>query len=89
MWDVPWEELMALELAKAGYAKPSHLILHLKNFKRSEKFVRLVKCSVEETEHEEPQAVQICSVIRKAWKAYQADMRCVNLKVSMPMLSLI
>ncbi|OVA12725.1 Pleckstrin homology domain [Macleaya cordata] len=80
MWDVPWEELMALELAKAGYPKPSHLILHLKNFKRSEKFVRLIKCSVEEAE-EEAQAVRICSVIRKFWKAYQADMRCLVLKV--------
>ncbi|KAF6135497.1 hypothetical protein GIB67_015350 [Kingdonia uniflora] len=82
MWDVAWEELMALELAKAGYPKPSHLILHLKNFKRSENFVRLVKCSVEEAEGGgEPQAVRICLVVRKIWKAYQADMRCLVLKV--------
>ncbi|KAI3918587.1 hypothetical protein MKX01_041907, partial [Papaver californicum] len=81
MWDIPWGDLMSLELAKAGYSKPSHLILHLKNFKRSEKFVRLIKCSVEETDEEEPQAARICSVIHKVWKRYQADMRCVTLKV--------
>ncbi|GFP96481.1 vacuolar protein sorting-associated protein 13c [Phtheirospermum japonicum] len=33
-WDVPWEEVMALELAKAGHHIPSHLIIHLKSFKR-------------------------------------------------------
>ncbi|KAF9624988.1 hypothetical protein IFM89_016808 [Coptis chinensis] len=81
MWDVPWENLMALELAKAGHPKPSHLILHLKTFKRSENFVRLIKCSVEEDEGGESQAVQICSVVYKLWKQYQVDMRCVVLKV--------
>ncbi|KAK9144775.1 hypothetical protein Sjap_004678 [Stephania japonica] len=80
IWDVPWEELLALELAKAGYPRPSHLILHLKDFKKSEKFVRIIKCLVEEFD-EEPQAVRICSVVHKLWKAYQADMRLVELKV--------
>ncbi|KAK9094958.1 hypothetical protein Scep_026427 [Stephania cephalantha] len=80
IWDVPWEELLALELAKAGYPKPSHLILHLKDFKKSEKFVRIIKCFVEEAD-EEPQAVRICSVVHKLWKAYQADMRLIELKV--------
>ncbi|KAF8380627.1 hypothetical protein HHK36_028116 [Tetracentron sinense] len=81
MWDVPWEELMALELAKAGYPKPSHLILHLINFKRSENFVRVIKCSVEEDAEGEPQAVRICTVVRKVWKAHQSDMRSLVLKV--------
>ncbi|PQQ07890.1 uncharacterized protein Pyn_00513 [Prunus yedoensis var. nudiflora] len=82
MWDVPWEELMAVELAKAGCNQPSHLILHLKNFRRSENFVRVIKCSVEEeTERREPQAVKICSVVRKMWKAYQSDMKSIILKV--------
>ncbi|XWS38677.1 hypothetical protein CRYUN_Cryun19dG0151500 [Craigia yunnanensis] len=73
MWDVPWEELMALELAKAGNQLPSHLLLHLKNFRRSETFVRVIKCSVEEVEGIEPQAVKICSVVRKMWRAHQSD----------------
>ncbi|KAL5724125.1 hypothetical protein ACHQM5_007426 [Ranunculus cassubicifolius] len=79
MWDVPWEDLMALELAKAGHPKPSHLILHLKNFKRAENFVRLIKCSVEETE--QPQAIQICSTVRKFWKEHQRDTSLISLKV--------
>lgn len=81
MWDVPWEELMALELAKAGCLMPSHLMLHLKNFRRSENFVRIIKCSVEEIEGREHQAVRICSVVRKMWKAYQSDIKCLTLKV--------
>ncbi|XP_077244890.1 pleckstrin homology (PH) domain-containing protein [Tasmannia lanceolata] len=81
MWDVPWEELMTLELAKAGYPKPSHLILHLKNFKKSESFVRLIKCSVEEEGEGEPQAVKICLVVRKMWKMHQSDMKTLTLKV--------
>ncbi|KAJ4957745.1 hypothetical protein NE237_024856 [Protea cynaroides] len=81
MWDVPWEELLALELAKAGYPRPSYLILHLRNFKRFENFVRLVKCNAEEEAEGEPQAVRICSVVRKVWKKYQSDMRSLDLKV--------
>nr|XP_016473057.1 PREDICTED: uncharacterized protein LOC107795012 [Nicotiana tabacum] len=80
MWDVPWEELMALELAKAGYPRPSHLIIHIKKFRRSQKFVRVIKCNTEE-ETEVPQAVRICSVVRKIWKAHQADVACLQLKV--------
>lgn len=82
LWDVSWEELMALELAKAGYSRPSYLILHLKNFRRSESFVHVIKCSVEEnSEDSEPQAVRICSVVRKMWKVYQSDMKNLTLKV--------
>lgn len=82
MWDVPWEELMALELVKAGYMRPSHLIIHLKNFRRSENFVRVIKCNTEEeTEEREPQAVRICSVVRRMWKAYLADMKSISFKV--------
>ncbi|GAB4857735.1 hypothetical protein Ancab_015642 [Ancistrocladus abbreviatus] len=82
MWDVPWGELLALELAKAGNPLPSHLILHLKTFKRSEAFARIIKCSSEEEpERGEPQAIQICSVICKMWKAYQLDMKSLVLKV--------
>lgn len=85
MWDVPWEELMALELAKAGHPKPSHLILHLKNFKRSENFVQVIKCSIEEEEGE-PQAVRLCSAVRKIWKAHQIDSKSLTLKASTLML---
>ncbi|CAL0314337.1 unnamed protein product [Lupinus luteus] len=82
MWDMPWDELMALELAKAGSNQPSHLILHLKHFRRSEIFVRVIKCNiVEEYEGREPQAIKICSVVRKMWKAYQSDMKSLILKV--------
>ncbi|XP_073000916.1 uncharacterized protein [Typha latifolia] len=81
IWDVPWEELLALELAKAGHQKPSHLIIHLKNFRRSESFVRLIRCNVDEDEEHDPQAVIICSSIQKIWKANQADMKIISLKV--------
>lgn len=82
MWDVPWEELMAVELTKAGFSQPSHLILHLKNFRRSEGFVRVIKCNPEEEiGGREPQAIRICSVINKMWKAYQSDMKSLILKV--------
>lgn len=81
LWDVPWEDLMALELTKAGRNQPSSLILHLKNFRRSENFVRIIKCNGEESEGSEPQAVRICLVVRKMWKAYQADMKSLTLKV--------
>lgn len=82
MWDVPWEELMALELAKAGSQRPSHLILHLKNFQRSENFARVIKCNVvEESDGAEPQAVRICSVVRKMWRTHQSNMKNLVLKV--------
>ncbi|KAL5230936.1 hypothetical protein ABZP36_029712 [Zizania latifolia] len=75
LWDIPWEEVLALELAKAGYQRPSHVIIHLKNFRRSENFVRLIKCNVDE-EHE-PQALLLCSSIRKMWRSHQADTKVV------------
>ncbi|GMJ12445.1 hypothetical protein like AT4G17140 [Hibiscus trionum] len=81
IWDVPWEELMALELAKAGSHLPSCLLLHLKNFRRSEAFVRVIKCSVEEVEGTEPQAVRICTVVRKMWRAHQSDPNSIEPKV--------
>lgn len=82
MWEVPWEELMALELAKAGSQRPSHLILHLKNFQKSESFAHVIKCCVpEESDGLEPQAIRICSVVRKMWKAYQSNMKNLVLKV--------
>lgn len=82
IWDVPWEELLALELAKVGRLRPSHLILHLKTFKRSESFARVIKCKPEEeSEGREPLAVNICSTVRKMWKACQSDMRSLSLKV--------
>ncbi|KAL2901743.1 Vacuolar protein sorting-associated protein 13C [Bienertia sinuspersici] len=82
MWDVPWEELLALELAKAGRLQPSHFILHLKNFKRSDPFARVIKCKPEEESGDgEQQAIKICSTVRKMWKAYQSDMKKFPLKV--------
>lgn len=72
MWDVPWEEILTLELAKAGFSIPSHLIIHLKNFKRSENFVRVIKCNTEESSGQ-PQAVRICFVVRKFWKGNDSD----------------
>ncbi|KAL6543919.1 hypothetical protein OROGR_010416 [Orobanche gracilis] len=72
LWDVPWEEVMALELAKAGYLIPSHLIIHLKNFRRGESFVRVIKCNSQKLpEDREAQAVKICSVVCRMWKAHQ------------------
>ncbi|KAK9698879.1 hypothetical protein RND81_08G137700 [Saponaria officinalis] len=82
MWDVPWEELLALELAKAGRPQPSNLILHLKHFKRSEPFARVIKCkSEEDSESGEPQAVKICAAVRRMWKTYEYDMKSLTLKV--------
>lgn len=82
MWDVPWEDLLALELAKAGSLRPSHLILHLKSFRRTEIFARVIKCNAEEeSEGRKPQAVQICSVVQKMWKAYKSEKKCVALRV--------
>lgn len=81
---------MALELAKAGFDRPSHLILHLKNFKRSESFVRVIKCIIqEEPEGGVPQAVRICAVVRKMWKLYESDMKCLVLKVSSIFINLL
>ncbi|KAI3453469.1 hypothetical protein Pfo_010132 [Paulownia fortunei] len=78
MWDVPWEEVMALELAKAGYPSPSHLIIHLKSFRRGESFVRVIKCNTERlSEEREPQAVRVCSVVCKMWKAHQNNLEQV------------
>jgi len=87
IWDVPWDELMSLELAKAGSSQPSLLILHLKHFRRSENFVRVIKCnSVEIFEGREPQAIKICSVVRKTWKTHQSNMKSLILKVSVQSL---
>ncbi|GJX33564.1 pleckstrin domain superfamily protein [Tanacetum coccineum] len=84
MWDVPWEDLMALELAKAGNPQPSHLILHLMKFKKAENFVRVIKCSTEEeSEARDPQAVRICMAVRKMWKAYQSSLKSLVLTVNM------
>jgi len=79
LWDVPWEEVLALELAKAGYQRPSHVIIHLKNFRKSENFVRLIKCNVDEDR--EPQALSLCSSVRKMWRSHQAAMKVIPLKV--------
>ncbi|PIN17888.1 hypothetical protein CDL12_09445 [Handroanthus impetiginosus] len=77
-WDVPWAKVMALELAKAGFPIPSHLIIHLKSFRRGENFVRVIKCNTEQSSEEsEPQAVSVCSVVRKVWKAHQKDIEQV------------
>ncbi|XP_031502249.1 uncharacterized protein LOC116265643 [Nymphaea colorata] len=82
LWDVPWEELLALELAKVGYAKPTHLILHLRNFRRSQNFVRVVKCNVNDEEvASDSEATRICFTVRKTWKAYLSRMRSLRLKV--------
>ncbi|KAK1438468.1 hypothetical protein QVD17_04277 [Tagetes erecta] len=82
MWDVPWEDLMALELAKAGNPKPSHVILHLIKFKKADRFVRVIKCSTEEeSEGSDPQAVRICLAVRKMWRAYQSSLKSLTLKV--------
>ncbi|KAL3619418.1 hypothetical protein CASFOL_036988 [Castilleja foliolosa] len=78
-WDVPWEEVMALELAKAGHNIPSHLIIHLKSFKRGESFVRVIKCNSEQLpEEREPQAVRVCSVVCRIWKAHQNSLKQVS-----------
>lgn len=83
MWDVPWEDLMALELAKAGNPIPSHLILHLIKFKKADSFVRVIKCSTEEeSEGGDPQAVRICLAVRKMWRAYQSSLKSLTLKVN-------
>lgn len=82
LWDVPWEEVLALELAKAGYQTPSHVIIHLKNFRRSENFVRLIKCSIDE--ERVPQALSLCFSIRKMWRSHQAAMKVIPLKVFSP-----
>ncbi|PWA96948.1 pleckstrin (PH) domain superfamily protein [Artemisia annua] len=82
MWDVQWDDLMALELAKAGNPQPSHLILHLVKFKKAESFVRVIKCSTEEeSEARDPQAVRVCMAVRKMWKAYQSSKKSLTLKV--------
>lgn len=83
MWDVTWEDIMSLELAKAGYSSPSHLIIHLKTFKRGESFVRVIKCNTEEISDErEPQAIQICAVACKMWKAHGKDVKQVFIELS-------
>lgn len=79
LWDVPWEEVLSLELAKAGYQRPSHVIIHLKNFRRSENFVRLIKCNIDN--EREPQALSLCCSIRKMWRSHQAAMKVIPLKV--------
>ncbi|KAK8691038.1 hypothetical protein V6N13_074559 [Hibiscus sabdariffa] len=82
MWDVPWRELMAVELAKQGSQMPSYLLLHVKNFRRLEAFVRVIKCtSVEEVEETEPLAVKICTVARKMWRAHEDNINSIMLKV--------
>ncbi|GMJ16090.1 hypothetical protein like AT4G17140 [Hibiscus trionum] len=81
MWDVPWKELVAVELAKQGSQLPSHLLLHLKNFRRSEAFVRVIKCSVEGVKEIEPLAVKICTVARKMWRVHEDNINSIMLKV--------
>ncbi|KAJ4777649.1 Pleckstrin (PH) domain-containing protein isoform 2 [Rhynchospora pubera] len=81
LWDVPWEEVLALELAKRGHTKPSMLIIHLKSCRKSGNFSRYIRCKCEEEDDHEPQAVVICYTIRRLWKAYQANNRVVLLKV--------
>jgi vacuolar protein sorting-associated protein 13A/C len=83
LWDVPWEEVLALELAKRGHLRPSMLIIHLKSCRKSGNFSRYIRCKVEE-DNQEPQAVVICCTIRRLWKAYQANTRVVLLKVILP-----
>lgn len=81
MWDVPWEEILTLELAKAGFQIPTHLIIHLKSFRRSENFVRVIKCTTEESNEGKPQAVSICLTVRRFWKAQQSGIKSLEEKV--------
>ncbi|EPS62857.1 hypothetical protein M569_11929, partial [Genlisea aurea] len=78
-WDVPWEEVMTLELAKVGHAITSHLIIHLKSFKRGGNFVRVIKCNAEQSpEEQEPQALTVCSAVRKVLMAHRNEMQQVS-----------
>ncbi|KAK6935059.1 Pleckstrin homology domain [Dillenia turbinata] len=82
MWDVPWGELLAVELAKAGHPRPSHIILHLKTFRRSEPFVQVIKCSAEEEyDRTESQAMRISALVLKMRRSYLADLKTIILKV--------
>lgn len=81
LWDVSWEQILTLELAKAGFSVPSHLIIHVKNFKRSENFVRVIKCATENESHgRAPQAVTICKRMRRIWMAHQSDVKIPAVK---------
>jgi vacuolar protein sorting-associated protein 13A/C len=80
-WDVPWDELLALELVKGDQQKPAHVILHLRNFKRSECFVRVIKLLVENDQEGTSQATAIYSFIQKLWNTYQSGKRDCDFKV--------
>lgn len=80
-WDVPWDELLALELVKGDQQKPAHVILHLRNFKRSECFVRVIKLLVENDQEGTSQATAIYSFIQKLWNTYQSGKRDCDLKM--------
>lgn len=71
-WDVPWDELLALELVKGDQQKPSHVILHLRNFKKFECFVRVIKVLAENDQEGTSQATVIYSFIQRLWNTYQS-----------------
>lgn len=80
-WDVPWDELLALELVKGDQEKPAHVLLHLRNFKRSECFVRVIKFLVENDQEGTSQATVIYSFIQRLWNTYQSGKKGCDFKM--------
>ncbi|KAI5072395.1 hypothetical protein GOP47_0012501 [Adiantum capillus-veneris] len=69
LWDVPWQQLLALELANTGSDQsPTFVVLHLCN--QCTPFAHLIKFSSTNSDEELLQARTFLRGISKAWKSY-------------------
>ncbi|MCO5611230.1 hypothetical protein L7F22_065481 [Adiantum nelumboides] len=69
VWDVPWQQLLALELANTGSDQaPTYVVLHLSN--QCTSFAHLIKFSTSISDEELLQARTLLRGVSKAWKSY-------------------
>lgn len=82
LWDVPWEKLLALEMACTTHDHaPIYIVLHLRS--TATIFAQLVKCSRTDYEDGFTHAKLILESISKSWKAYGPNRSSVVLQLAM------
>lgn len=70
-----------MELVKGDQQKPSHVILHLRNFKKFECFVRVIKVLAENDQEGTSQATMIYYFIPRLWNTDQSRKNSCDFKM--------
>ena len=70
-----------MELVKGDQQRPAHVLLHLRNFKRSECFVQVIKFLVENDQEGTSQETVIYSFIQRLRNIYQSGKKGCDFEV--------